>query len=589
MNPSKPTKYLVAALVVFGAAMLLQAAWLRHTKSVTYDETFFLSCSLQTLHDGELDKRLCSLGVAPLPILLQYLPPLSLSGGEDRPDTWDGQPNDSRLISGPRLVSSIVVGLPLMLLVACWLYQRQGATAAALGAGLVAFSPSILAHSSLATTDACFALFGMLGLAAIAWYFQQPSRRRLVVMSLAIGAALAAKYSGVFLLPVVAFMYLPRMAALAGDENRSAWNQRVRFVLSRGAALALLIGLFCWGLHLFSFSGPLKNLPFEETPDHSPWVQILGRGPLGETIMRMAHENVWCPAPVKGVMLQWLHNRSGHCAYLAGQYSDFGWWYYFPCAFFMKSTPVELLLALGLVLLGASGLRGPLRAWKSLDVGLQVLIVAILVFTGLVMTAHINIGHRYIVILYPMLMIVGVDRLWTLLGKRPKALACCAGALLAGQAASCLFAGPHYLAYFNAFVGGPQRGWHYLADSNVDWGQDLPALREELERLGCRRAAVQYFGTTALEGYGVEADPLPDLPHPMEEYDVVAISVTSLRGLYFEGEDPFREFRQLTPLARAGYSIFLYDLTRPEVQQAMEQSTERLRAVSAEADSGKSE
>ena len=32
---------------------------------------------------------------------------------------------------------------------------------------------------------------------------------------------------------------------------------------------------------------------------------------------------------------------------------------------------------------------------------------------------------------------------------------------------------PHQLAYFNEIVGGPDRGYYYLSDSNLDWGQDL--------------------------------------------------------------------------------------------------------------------
>jgi len=32
---------------------------------------------------------------------------------------------------------------------------------------------------------------------------------------------------------------------------------------------------------------------------------------------------------------------------------------------------------------------------------------------------------------------------------------------------------PHYLAYFNELAGGPANGFKELADSNLDWGQDL--------------------------------------------------------------------------------------------------------------------
>ena len=577
MNMPRNMKYLLAIVIAFGAAVLLQATWFRHTKSITFDETFFLSSALQTIHDGKVDSRIGSAGIAPLPILVDYLVPLSFTGGEIRPNVWDGQPQDSRLIFGPRLANSIVVGLGLVILVSTWLFKRRGVVAAALGAGMIALSPSIVGHVSLAATDAFFALFGTLALAAIAWYFDQPSRWRFTVMAVAIAAALSAKYSGVFLLPVVVVLFLLKRVFPATEEGGPSRGRRLWHVVCQGAVLAVLIGFFCWGLHLFTFTGPLKKNPLENTPDWSPWVKLLGRGPVADEIMRMAHEDIWCPAPVKGVLIQVVHNQEGHPAFFAGQHSETGWWYYFPSAFFMKSTPVELLLAIGLLALGLSMLRAPLRAWMSADTGIQVLTVAILIFSCLVMTAKINIGHRYILILYPMLTIFAVDRLSVLLDKRPKVFAGCVAVLLVGQAISCFGAAPHYLAYFNSLVGGSERGWHYLVDSNVDWGQDLPALREELERLGCRHAAIRYFGTAALEAYGVEGDPVPGLTRPVEEYDVLAVSASPLQGLYTEAEDPFREFRSIEPLARAGHSIFVFDLTRPECRDALEEALARYR------------
>jgi len=559
--------------------MLLQTTWFRRTTSLTFDETYFLSCALQTVHDGRLDPRICSQGVAPLPIMLDYLLPLSLVGGENRPDPWEGQPHDAHLINGPRLANSIMVGLPLVFCVSGWLFKRQGIIAAALGAGLVAFSPTLVAHASLATTDSSFALFGLLGLAAVAWYFRQPSRGRFVVMAVAIAAAMTAKYSGVFLLPVVALMFVFRALGSPREEGRAAWTQRLGYLASRGAVLAVLVFFFWWGLHLFSFTGPLKNIALEDTPDWSPWVKMLGRGPVADEIMRAAHEKIRRPAPLDGVLFQYQHNQAGHCSFLAGRHSNTGWWYYFPCTFLMKSTPVELLLAAGLFALCIVGLRAPRRAWKSLDTDLQVLCLAVAIFSFLVMSSRINLGQRYILVLYPILIVAGVDRLWALLGRNPRAAGCCAATLLVGQAFSCLSVAPHYLSYFNRLAGGPERGWHYLVDSNIDWGQDLPSLRRELQRLGYRRAALRYFGTADPKDYGVDADRVPHLTRPLDEYDSLAISVTPLQGLYSGSDDPFREFRQIEPTARAGKSIFLYELARPEVKAAMARTMARYRAV----------
>ncbi|HSI32010.1 MAG: hypothetical protein ACAI43_21835, partial [Phycisphaerae bacterium] len=40
---------------------------------------------------------------------------------------------------------------------------------------------------------------------------------------------------------------------------------------------------------------------------------------------------------------------------------------------------------------------------------------------------------------------------------------------------------PDYLAFFNRLSGGPARGQEVLADSNIDWGQDVARLARYLE------------------------------------------------------------------------------------------------------------
>ena len=36
---------------------------------------------------------------------------------------------------------------------------------------------------------------------------------------------------------------------------------------------------------------------------------------------------------------------------------------------------------------------------------------------------------------------------------------------------------PDYLSYFNGLAGGPEKGIHYFADSNIDWGEDIKGLK----------------------------------------------------------------------------------------------------------------
>ena len=103
-----------------------------------------------------------------------------------------------------------------------------------------------------------------------------------------------------------------------------------------------------------------------------------------------------------------------------------------------------------------------------------------------------------------------------------------------------------------------------MADSNLDWGQDLPTLRSALERLPSQNGVLSYFGTAAPVAYGVEVDILDaERKSPLEGYDFLAISVNHLYGLHATTSTVGfmqTELLQTEPFARAGDSILIYDL-----------------------------
>jgi hypothetical protein len=107
--------------------------------------------------------------------------------------------------------------------------------------------------------------------------------------------------------------------------------------------------------------------------------------------------------------------------------------------------------------------------------------------------------------------------------------------LFTWYAASAALIFPYHLSYFNELAGGPANADKILVDSNLDWGQDLPALRAWMDERGIDRVNLSY-----------------------------AISATSLRlGLLYREQDLFAYFRDKTPVARAGYSILIYRVDYP--------------------------
>ena len=68
-------------------------------------------------------------------------------------------------------------------------------------------------------------------------------------------------------------------------------------------------------------------------------------------------------------------------------------------------------------------------------------------------------------------------------------------------ASMCIY--PNYLAYFNSLAGGPDKAYHHLVDSSLDWGQDLPGLKayldeQEKEKAG-REVFISYFGSGGIK------------------------------------------------------------------------------------------
>ncbi|MBM4388139.1 MAG: hypothetical protein FJ088_10405 [Deltaproteobacteria bacterium] len=73
---------------------------------------------------------------------------------------------------------------------------------------------------------------------------------------------------------------------------------------------------------------------------------------------------------------------------------------------------------------------------------------------------------------------------------------------------------PFHMSYFNEIAGGKENGWKYLADSNIDWGQDIYFLAEDIEKQrNDDKNRVFYgnvFGTIRPEDAGIRLQPIPE-------------------------------------------------------------------------------
>jgi hypothetical protein len=214
-------------------------------------------------------------------------------------------------------------------------------------------------------------------------------------------------------------------------------------------------------------------------------------------------------------------------AYFHGEIGP-GWAAYFPVAFLVKSPLPELLLgALGLLAIATR--RSPSRD-PLLASGLAVFAISYGVFAVL---ATMNIGERHLLPLHPILAVAaGAGAGWA--GTRwGKGLLL---ALVLWLGIEVALVHPNELGYFNETVGGWRQGWRWLADSNVDWGQDLLRLALWTKANGDPEVKLAYFGAVDPRGIVPRATNLTSA-YPFGEparldAGIYVVSVNQLIGLF---------------------------------------------------------
>ncbi len=435
---------------------------------------------------------------------------------------WDyaPQPNIDRIFLLARL-PIIWLGVLLGAVLARWARALSGRVGQAVALLLFAFSPNLLANFSLATTDGPLA--AMFVTAVFAWqrFRLRPSFPRWLLTGIILGLALGSKLTAILLLPILLAL------------SYSQWRRGQSWLRPGLLWLAVLplAGLVFWALYGFELR-PLPGIPF--------------------------------PVPAAtyvGSLLKLQSDASGHYhAYLLGQTSQEGWFYYFIVAFLIK-TPLATLLGLGTAVI----LITRRQQWRE---------TAVLWFPALVLFAfasysRLNIGYRHILSALPFAFLLIAQSVAPTLKRLRSPAAILVSLLSVWMIFGSLRQHPHYLAYFNELIGGPRQGYHYLADSNIDWGQSLKFLSNYVKE-GSIPPQISYFGSADPAYYGVEFDPLFDgktgeslnFARANPKPGRYAISANHLVGQVLVEQDMFDWFRRQEPADDIGYSILVYDVTK---------------------------
>ncbi len=337
-----------------------------------------------------------------------------------------------------------------------------------------------------------------------------------------------------------------------------------------------------------------------------------------------------------GILMALQRVDGGNTIYFLGQVRGSGGWIYFPALFLLKEpipTLIIVLLALCLAIWwmikktlngrgGESGtamIKQRILDYLTLNFAEFSMASFVVLYWGYSMHSPLNIGFRHLMPTLPFIFILaaGVWKKWIMklnvgglslqtftMNNVMNSIAAFFRSIFASAIKYIVLilllfwllietfsAAPYFLSYFNEFGGGISGGYHFVTDSNYDWGQDLLRLQSWVNanpQVGA--IAVDYFGGGDPKYYlgDKEVDWSSSMGNPADHgIHWLAVSVNTLEGAIQplapgqtrDASDTYAWLTALRPPAdasgtwlggtmgnvpapdyRAGTSIFIYHL-----------------------------
>jgi hypothetical protein len=277
-------------------------------------------------------------------------------------------------------------------------------------------------------------------------------------------------------------------------------------------------------------------------------------------------------------------------AFMNGEWRIGGRWDFFPYAIWVKTPPaVFVLLLLGAATWWTSrtGLNrssaGVPRPYSYVYATTPCLAL-VACYLSVAMAEDLNIGHRHVLPIYPALYIFAgaAASAWQ---QRPRWFKLSVALSLGWLVVDSVAIRPHYLAYFGPQAGGPREGYKRLVDSSLDWGMDLPGLRQWLDvhNPGAKVPLfLAYFGSDSVQYYGIQCRRLPGFfdRREVEPYALTpgyyAISASLLQSIDTAAYGPWsRNYEGRYREAAANIRRFEATAANPREREALFQRTSR--------------
>ncbi|MCL5795101.1 MAG: glycosyltransferase family 39 protein [Patescibacteria group bacterium] len=431
------------------------------------------------------------------------------------------------------LIFTLIFGLILFFVAKFW-YNTKTALIALF---FFCFSPLFLAHGHLANTDLWATLGFFIAIFSFTYYLKKPDIWRMILAAICFAIAILFKFSMIILVPILVILWL---------IYRYKSNDRV--IYSTRNFFLILISYFLVTLFLVwaDYGFPINFATIFDVINNHEYTN--------KVLINLSGILAHLPVPqfFKGLIMVLTTSVSERPAYLLGNVSSGGWWYYFPIAYLAKE-PLPLLILLIIAIIFYLFFRKRKLEFKD-----WILIIPPVVYVFITLFSKLNIGIRHIMPIYPFIFIFIGYSISQILNKTKRyliAYSLSLIALLIWYFFAPLSVFPYFITYFNELAGGPQKGVNILADSNIDWGQDLKRLGAWFKHNNINeKVKLEYFwtGLDAPTYYGIDYQSL-EKNNP-NQTGWIAIGTTALQS------KDFSWLKKYQPITIIGNGVYVYNI-----------------------------
>ena len=374
-----------------------------------------------------------------------------------------------------------------------WTRKLFGDKAGLLAVFLFSFTPTVIAHSRLVTTDVAL-LFGvMISLYFLERYLENQNTKNFWIASVAIGFGQLTKFSAFLLIPLIIFLAM--VWAYANHKKLSgiihiAWKTALMVVVG----FAFVVGPI-YQLHLLNYSGD------KQKEDATVILSSYGNRAFADPVIWASDKPVIRPFAQYGlgVLMIFQRNMGGNQTYFLGNMYNKAVKSYFPIVYTLKE-PIPFLILFVMAVVGffvyAHSRERHLKEWLRNHFAETAIFSWALLYWATSINSNLNIGIRHLIPVYGGTAILVAGQLSVLYKhvKQKRAYIAFVGVMCAWLLAETLMIFPYYLTYFNQLAGGPAGGHRYVVDSNLDWGQDLKRLADWVNVNNIQKISLDYFG-----------------------------------------------------------------------------------------------